>query len=256
MALKKSELYSSLWASCDELRGGLRPRPALHQIRQRQVRRTALRAYYHSRGASFKDMVALKGKTDIGDQINKKIIAPLANAKSCPTCRISTTTVHARMRIPSSIAWPAFDWKYLLAQRASLGLRDQVVICTTAASSNGVAGPVVPRRRMRRARPLSDDEWHNIARSREDGQFTVSVGDGGTTGCPWPARGRLAYRVLLGGEIGSSLCAQAVTMPSTTSQRIAFRGQLGKRGQRDQTERCCAVGPSDLSQRTRAGRVA
>ena len=25
-------------------------------------------------------MVALKGKTDIGDQINKKIIAPLANA--------------------------------------------------------------------------------------------------------------------------------------------------------------------------------
>lgn len=31
-------------------------------------------------GASFKDMVALKGKPDIGDQINKKIIAPLANA--------------------------------------------------------------------------------------------------------------------------------------------------------------------------------
>ena len=33
-----------------------------------------------SAGASFKDMVALKGKSDIGDQINKKIIAPLANA--------------------------------------------------------------------------------------------------------------------------------------------------------------------------------
>jgi len=31
-------------------------------------------------GASFTDMVALKGKTDIGDQINKKIIEPLANA--------------------------------------------------------------------------------------------------------------------------------------------------------------------------------
>ena len=30
-------------------------------------------------GASFKDMVALKGTSDIGDQINKKIIAPLAN---------------------------------------------------------------------------------------------------------------------------------------------------------------------------------
>jgi type I restriction enzyme M protein len=33
-------------------------------------------------GASFKDMVALKGKSDIGDQINKKIIAPLAKANN------------------------------------------------------------------------------------------------------------------------------------------------------------------------------
>ena len=32
------------------------------------------------KGASFADMVALKGKPDIGDQINKTIIAPLANA--------------------------------------------------------------------------------------------------------------------------------------------------------------------------------
>jgi type I restriction enzyme M protein len=31
-------------------------------------------------GSSFKDMVALKGTSDIGDQINKKIIAPLAAA--------------------------------------------------------------------------------------------------------------------------------------------------------------------------------
>ncbi len=31
-------------------------------------------------GASFTDMVALKGKSDIGDQINKKILGPLANA--------------------------------------------------------------------------------------------------------------------------------------------------------------------------------
>jgi type I restriction enzyme M protein len=32
------------------------------------------------KGASFADMVALKGKPDIGDQINKKIVAPLAEA--------------------------------------------------------------------------------------------------------------------------------------------------------------------------------
>lgn len=32
------------------------------------------------KGASFKDMAALKGKSDIGDQINKKILGPLAAA--------------------------------------------------------------------------------------------------------------------------------------------------------------------------------
>src|SRR5258705_5167078 len=32
------------------------------------------------KGAGFKEMVALKGKPSIGDDINKKIIAPLANA--------------------------------------------------------------------------------------------------------------------------------------------------------------------------------
>lgn len=31
-------------------------------------------------GASFRDLVALKGKSDIGDRINKQIIAPLAAA--------------------------------------------------------------------------------------------------------------------------------------------------------------------------------
>jgi type I restriction enzyme M protein len=33
-------------------------------------------------GASFADMVALKGKSDIGDQINKKILGPLAKANN------------------------------------------------------------------------------------------------------------------------------------------------------------------------------
>src|SRR5690349_9455719 len=33
-------------------------------------------------GASFTDMVALKGKADIGDQINKKILGSLAQANN------------------------------------------------------------------------------------------------------------------------------------------------------------------------------
>jgi type I restriction enzyme M protein len=33
-------------------------------------------------GSSFKDMIALKGKPDIGDRINKDIIQPLVEANS------------------------------------------------------------------------------------------------------------------------------------------------------------------------------
>lgn len=88
MALKKSELYSSLWSSCDELRGGM------DASQYKDYVLVLLFIKYVSDkfagqpfapitipdGASFKDMVALKGKTDIGDQINKRIVAPLASA--------------------------------------------------------------------------------------------------------------------------------------------------------------------------------
>ena len=88
MAIKKSELYSSLWQSCDELRGGM----DASQYKDYVLVLLFIK-YISDRyagipfspitipdGASFKDMVALKGKPDIGDQINKKIVAPLANA--------------------------------------------------------------------------------------------------------------------------------------------------------------------------------
>jgi type I restriction enzyme M protein len=88
MAIKKSELYSSLWSSCDELRGGM------DASQYKDYVLVLLFIKYISdkyagvpyapitipAGASFKDMVALKGKPDIGDQINKKILGPLANA--------------------------------------------------------------------------------------------------------------------------------------------------------------------------------
>jgi type I restriction enzyme M protein len=88
MALKKSELYSSLWSSCDELRGGM------DASQYKDYVLVLLFVKYVSdkyagvpfapitipEGAGFADMVALKGKSDIGDQINKKIIGPLANA--------------------------------------------------------------------------------------------------------------------------------------------------------------------------------
>src|SRR3989440_6355323 len=88
MAIKKSELYSSLWASCDELRGGMDASQYKDYVLVLLFIKYVSDKYVGQRyapisipkGASFKDMVALKGKSDIGDQINKKIIAPLANA--------------------------------------------------------------------------------------------------------------------------------------------------------------------------------
>ncbi len=88
MALKKSELYSSLWSSCDELRGGMDASQYKDYVLVLLFIKYVSDKYAGMpfapitipEGASFKDMVALKGKPDIGDQINKKIIAPLANA--------------------------------------------------------------------------------------------------------------------------------------------------------------------------------
>ncbi|MFH8855516.1 type I restriction-modification system subunit M [Streptomyces rochei] len=87
MALKKSDLYSSLWRSCDELRGGM------DASQYKDYILTLLFVKYvtdkaksdpHSlidvpAGGSFDDMVALKGDKEIGDRINK-IIGKLAEA--------------------------------------------------------------------------------------------------------------------------------------------------------------------------------
>jgi len=88
MAIKKSELYSSLWSSCDALRGGMDASQYKDYVLVLLFIKYVSDKYAGvpfapitiPDGASFKDMVALKGKPDIGDQINKKIIAPLANA--------------------------------------------------------------------------------------------------------------------------------------------------------------------------------
>ena len=88
MALKKSELYSSLWQSCDELRGGMDASQYKDYVLvllfikyiSDKYAGVPVAPIIIPEGASFKDMVALKGKPDLGDQINKKIIAPLADA--------------------------------------------------------------------------------------------------------------------------------------------------------------------------------
>jgi type I restriction enzyme M protein len=90
MALKKSELYSSLWQSCDELRGGMDASQYKDYVLVLLFIKYISDKYAGQpyapitipEGAGFKDMVALKGRPDIGDQINKAIIAPLGNANN------------------------------------------------------------------------------------------------------------------------------------------------------------------------------
>jgi type I restriction enzyme M protein len=90
MAIKKTELYGAIWSSCDALRGGMDASEykayVLSLLFIKYISDKYAGVPYAPitipKGADFKAMVALKGKSDIGDQINKKIIAPLAKANS------------------------------------------------------------------------------------------------------------------------------------------------------------------------------
>jgi type I restriction enzyme M protein len=92
MAIKKSDLYSSIWASCDELRGGMDASQYKDYVLFMLFIKYITDKYGSSsdfappvtipKGASFKDMIALKGKSDIGDKINTQIIQPLIDANA------------------------------------------------------------------------------------------------------------------------------------------------------------------------------
>lgn len=81
MAIKKSELYSSLWKGCDELRGGMDASQYKDYVLVLLFVKYVSDKYAANpdavievpEGGSFKDLVALKGKSDIGDKMNKVI---------------------------------------------------------------------------------------------------------------------------------------------------------------------------------------
>ena len=87
MAIRKSELYGSLWKSCDELRGGMDASQYKDYVLVLLFVKYVSDKYAGQPGAlievppggSFADMVSLKGDKEIGDKINK-IIAKLAEA--------------------------------------------------------------------------------------------------------------------------------------------------------------------------------
>src|SRR5947207_5164165 len=87
MPIKKSELYSSLWQRCDELRGGMDASQYKDYVLVLLfVKYVSDKARTHKgylldvpKGGGFADMVALKGDKEIGDKMNK-IISKLAEA--------------------------------------------------------------------------------------------------------------------------------------------------------------------------------
>ena len=85
MALKKSQIYASLWQSCDELRGGMDASQYKDYILTLLFMKYVSDKYAAQPdalievpdGGGFADMVKLKGDIEIGDNINK-IIAKFA----------------------------------------------------------------------------------------------------------------------------------------------------------------------------------
>ncbi len=96
MAVKKSEIYSSLWASCDTLRGGMDA--SLYKdyvlfmlfikyVSDKFADAGPFAAFKIPKGSSFADMCLLKGRADIGDRINKQIIQPIIDANNATLAR-------------------------------------------------------------------------------------------------------------------------------------------------------------------------
>jgi type I restriction enzyme M protein len=88
MSIKKSELYSTLWASCDALRGGMDASQYKDYVLVLLFVKYISDKYSGQEygaitvptGSTFPDMVALIGNKDIGDKINKQILNPIKEA--------------------------------------------------------------------------------------------------------------------------------------------------------------------------------
>lgn len=89
MAMKKSQIYSTLWQSCDELRGGMDASQYKDYVLTLLFMKYVSDKYAGKpyapiqvpEGGGFADMVKLRGDKEIGDKINK-IIAKLAEANN------------------------------------------------------------------------------------------------------------------------------------------------------------------------------
>jgi type I restriction enzyme M protein len=109
--LKKSELYSSIWQSCDELRGGMDASQykdyvlALLFVKYVSDRFAGQKdsELEVPKGGSFADMVKLKGNKDIGEGMNK-VISKLAEANDLKGI-IDTADFNVRVSSAKARIW-------------------------------------------------------------------------------------------------------------------------------------------------------
>ena len=81
MAVKKSELYSLLWEACNKLRGGVEPARYKDYVLvllffkyvSDRYKGQPFAEFTISTGASFEDLIAAKGKSDVGERVDKII---------------------------------------------------------------------------------------------------------------------------------------------------------------------------------------
>ena len=81
MAVKKSELYSMLWEACNKLRGGVEPSRYKDYVLvllffkyvSDRYKGQPFAEFTISKGASFEDLIAAKGKSDVGERVDKII---------------------------------------------------------------------------------------------------------------------------------------------------------------------------------------
>ncbi len=81
MAVKKSEIYSLLWEACNKLRGGVEPARYKDYVLvllffkyvSDKYKGQPFAEFTISKGASFEDLIAAKGKSDVGERVDKII---------------------------------------------------------------------------------------------------------------------------------------------------------------------------------------
>lgn len=79
--MKKSELYSMLWEACNKLRGGVEPSRYKDYVLvllffkyvSDRYKGQPFAEFTISKGASFEDLIAAKGKSDVGERVDKII---------------------------------------------------------------------------------------------------------------------------------------------------------------------------------------